>query len=236
MIKQIYLFRGDDRETYEAFKDRVGKTVQSLAENKRILYLSYTITEEPPPKVSIIPFKKKKIAAITVKMKEEKPLEDMFRLEGFEGVYSVTEALPVAYEKTWVDGEKTPGVCLLTLFKQKKSIDYKTFLDRWHNSHTPLSLKIHPLWHYNRNVVEEKLSKHSAKWDGIVEEHMRSRSELLNPFKFFGNPLVIIPRMIQVYIDTKSFLDYNTIEPYLAIEYHLKANNLTNMSDKHNKR
>jgi hypothetical protein len=96
-------------------------------------------------------------------------------------------------------------------------------LDRWHNSHTPLSLKIHPLWHYNRNVVEEKLSKHSAKWDGVVEEHMRTRSELLNPFKFFGNPLVILQRMIHVYKDTKSFLDYNTIEPYLAKEYFLKS-------------
>ena len=222
MIKQIYLVRGDDSETYEAFNNRIGLAVQRIIENRRVQHLSYTITEAPPPNISIIPFKKKKIAAITLKMKEGKPLENMLLLKGFEGVYKVTEALPVAYEKTWADGEKTPGVCLLTLFKQKKSIDYKTFLDRWHNSHTPLSLKTHPLWHYNRNVVEEKLNSNSVQWDGIVEEHMRTRAELLNPFKFFGNPLVIIPRMIQVYTDTKSFLDYKTIEPYIVAEYHIK--------------
>ncbi len=222
MIKQIYLVRGDDNETYSVFKDRIWVAVQNLAEKKDIRHLSFTITEEAPPKVSIIPFKKKKIAVITVKLKEGKPLENMLLLIGFEGAYTVTEALPVAYDKIWADGEKTPGICLLTLFKQKKSIDYKTFLDRWHNSHTPLSLKIHPLWHYNRNVVEEKLSSDSANWDGIVEEHMRTRAELLNPFKFFGNPLVIIPRMIQVYTDTQSFLDYKTIEPYLVAEYHIK--------------
>jgi len=222
MIKQIYLVRGYDSETYETFNNRIGLAVQRIIENMSVHSLSYTITEAPPPSISIIPFKKKKIAAINLKMKEGKPLENMLLLKGFEGVYKVTEALPVAYEKTWADGEKTPGVCLLTLFKQKKSIDYKTFLDRWHNSHTPLSLKIHPLWHYNRNVVEEKLSSNSVQWDGIVEEHMQTRSELLNPFKFFGNPIVIIPRMIHVYTDTRSFLDYKTIEPYLVAEYHIK--------------
>ena len=96
---------------------------------------------------------------------------------------------------------------------------YKTIIDRWHKCYTPLSLIIHPHWHYYRNVVEIKLSEDSNDWDGIVEEHMKTRSELLNPFKFFGNPLMIIPRMINVYTDTKSFLHYGTIEPYLVKEY-----------------
>lgn len=223
VTKQIYLVRGIEDESYKAFKERIHWEADVLVKDKSINQLSYTLTEEAPPSVSIIPFKKKKIASITVKKNDEKPIESLKNMNGFEGAYAVTEALPVAYEKTWADGEKTPGVCLLTLFKQKKKIDYKTFLHRWHNSHTPLSLKIHPLWHYNRNVVEEKLSEDSNGWQGIVEEHMLTRSELMNPFKFFGNPLVIIPRMINVYTDTKSFLDYGTIEPYLVAEYWLKG-------------
>lgn len=221
--KQIYLIRGEKDETYDSFKGRIHTVVKSLIKDKNIFNLSYTITEEAPPKISIIPFRKSKIACISIWKDNDEPVESLEKLNGFEGVYRVTEALPVAYSKDWTDGEKTPGVCLLTLFKQKKNIDYKTFLHRWHNSHTPLSLEIHPLWHYNRNVVEEKLSRNSKGWDGIVEEHMRTQSELLNPFKFFGNPLVIIPRMIQVYTDTKSFLDYGTIEPYLVAEYWVKS-------------
>lgn len=139
------------------------------------------------------------------------------------GGYSVEEAIPVAYEKSWEDGQATPSVCLFTLFRQKKGIDYDTFIYRWHNSHTPLSLKIHPLWHYNRNVVKEKLTDSSNLWDGIVEEHTRSTDELLNPLKFFGNPFTMIYNMIRVYFDTKSFLDYKTIEPYLATEVHIKS-------------
>ncbi len=223
MSKQIYLVRGTPGESYASFGERIFKALNELTTKDEVTGLSYTLTEERPPAISIIPFSKKKMASISVRTKSENPMGSILKMDGFEGAYSTTEALPVAYEKTWADGEKTPGVCLLTLFRQKKNIDHETFLDRWHNSHTPMSLKYHPLWHYNRNVVDSNLSDHSAVWHGIVEEHMRTRSELLNPFKFFGNPLVIIPRMINVYRDTNSFLDYKTIETYLVAEYHLKS-------------
>jgi hypothetical protein len=86
-----------------------------------------------------------------------------------------------------------------------------------------LSLKIHPLWHYSRNVVESKISNESQDWDGIVEEHFRQKRDLLNPFRMFGNPLVILYRFYQVYSDTRSFLDYKTIEPFLVEEYYIKS-------------
>ncbi|MEJ2593877.1 MAG: hypothetical protein P8100_01815 [bacterium] len=222
MSKQIYLVRGTPEESYTSFGDRIYKALDELTRKEEITSLSYTITEEHPPAISIIPFKKKKIACISIWTKSANPFGSIVEMNGFEGTYSATEALPVAYDKTWADGEKTPGVCLLTLFRQKKGIAYETFLNRWHNSHTPMSLKYHPLWHYNRNVVDSNLSDQSAVWHGIVEEHMRTRSELLNPFKFFGNPMVIIPRMINVYRDTNSFLEYKTIEPYLVAEYWVK--------------
>lgn len=60
---------------------------------------------------------------------------------------------------------------------------------------------------------------HPAWYDGIVEEQVRTRSELLNPFKFFGRPHRVIQNMLAVYLDTKSFLDYKKIETYLAVEY-----------------
>lgn len=223
VIKQIYLVRGTDQENYVEFGERVKKTLAPLPGINGIINLSYTITEEKPPTISIIPFSKNKIASISIKRRNDKPEESIVKMDGFDGGYSITEALPVAYEKTWEDGELSPGVCLLTLFQQKKNIDRSTFIDRWHNSHTPLSLKIHPLWHYNRNVVDSALTEASAPWQGIVEEHMRTRSELLNPFKFFGPPHLILQRMLQVYTDTKSFLDYKTIETYLVAEYHLKS-------------
>lgn len=222
MTKYIYLIRGNNSESYQDFKKRIMAASQAAIGQCDVLKL--TITEREPPKFSVIPYEKTRIAVISAYHNGDSDvLPVLTEIERFTGVYRVTEALPVQYEKTWPDGDITPGVCLLTLFRKKKNLDYDVFIDRWHNGHTPLSLKIHPLWHYNRNVVEEKLSSASEDFDGIVEEHCRTPSELFNPFKFFGKPLIVIPRMISVYRDVRSFIDYPSIESYLVSEYFLKS-------------
>ena len=222
MDKTIYLVRAHQAENYLDFKKRVFKIARQILASKPI-ELKVVLTENAPPALAIIPFKKKKVATISAKYeKDEKAIKSAHEKD-FAGMYKVSEVMPVAYNKNWQDGEATPGICLLTLFNKKKDIEYNRFLDIWHHSHTPLSLKIHPLWNYNRNVVENRDDENIEKWDGIVEEHFKEKSDLLNPFKFFGNPLRIIPNMIAVYRDTKSFLDYASIEPYLAMEYHLKS-------------
>jgi hypothetical protein len=71
--------------------------------------------------------------------------------------------------------------------------------------------------------MDKKLTETSVQWDGIVEEFMKTKAELLNPFKFFGPPHVILQRMINVYRDTSSFLDYKTIQPYYVAEYWVKS-------------
>lgn len=221
MLKEIYLIRGEKSENYETFKERMFTSVMQIKNEVKPIALKFTITDKPAPVLSIIPFKRSKIAAISVCRREEGLIESLIQDEGFYGAYRVKEALPVSYDKYWKDTEPTPGVCMLTIFKRKKGIDYESFIDRWHNSHTPLSLRIHPLWNYVRNVVEKSLTIHSAKFEGIVEENFKTSSDLLNPFRFFGNPLVILYRMLQVYTDTKAFIDYPSMETYLTTEYHV---------------
>jgi hypothetical protein len=223
MNKEIYLIRGTDREGYMEFYNRILTLALSLEKEINPESIKFTITAVAPPRITIIPFKRSKIAAVSIYKSDPEPSEMPGSAEGFCGAYRVTEALPVAYKKNWKDGEPTPGACLLTLFSKKKSIDYATFIDRWHNGHTPLSLRIHPLWNYVRNVVNESLAENSVWFDGIVEEQVQAAPYLLNPFRFFGNPLIIIPRMIMVYSDTKSFIDYPGMETYLAAEYHIKS-------------
>jgi hypothetical protein len=223
MNKEIYLVRGTNDESYQDFYSRISGLASLLAREINPVALKFTITETAPPGLTIIPFKRNKIAAISVYKSNPAPVEELRKEEGFYAAYRVTEALPVAYQKNWKDGEPTPGACLLTLFSKKKSIDYKTFIHRWHNGHTPLSLRFHPLWNYVRNVVDESLFENSTWFDGIVEEQVQEAKDLLNPFRFFGNPLIIIPRMLMVYSDTKSFIDYPGMETYLAAEYHIKS-------------
>ncbi len=223
MRKEIYLIEGLKGETYDGFSNRITTIAKEVIESSKIHQLKVTFTNTPPPKISIIPFKGKKIAAFTILTISENQITKLVNSVGFVGAYEVEEALPVKYEKTWQDSTFTPGICLFTLFSQKKGMSHERFIDIWHNSHTPLSLKIHPLWNYNRNVVNKKLTSDTFPWDGIVEEQFRTTSELLNPIKFFGNPLVMFYRMWQVYSDTQSFLDYKSIEPYYANELIIKS-------------
>lgn len=220
-MKFIYLIESVDSESYSSFSARILGLLSGVKDSFKPVSMWVTITHEPPPVFSVIPFKKKKLAAISLISGQQRIIEDLVNDKGFQGLYEADEALPVSYDKTWSNGEFTPGGCLLTLFKKKEGITYDLFLHRWHNSHTPLSLRIHPLWHYNRNVVKPLDVKGPVIWDGIVEEHFRRKEDLLNPFRFFGNPVVILPRMIEVYRDTRSFIDYKTIEPLLTREYHV---------------
>jgi len=223
MMKEIYIIGGMNEETYQAFTDRMLATAEEVASVYHPGKLWITLTESPPPLVSIIPFKRGKLAAFSLLRKEGEGKECslLTSMAGFRFASRVEEAIPVNYARNWPCGTVTPGICMLTLFRSRKDISQDVFIDRWHNSHTPLSLRIHPLWHYNRNVVTAPLGSGESGWDGIVEEHFKMRKDLLNPFRFFGNPLVILPRMIEVYHDTNSFLDYKTIEPWLVREYHI---------------
>ncbi|MDX2443847.1 MAG: hypothetical protein QNK30_08605, partial [Bacteroidales bacterium] len=176
MRKEIYLIKGLEKESYIDFIERIISLSKSLTKNKETEEIKLSLTIKPPPRFSIIPFKKDKIAALSLNHLGKDFNEELILEKGFSGTFYVNEALPVYYEKNWPDLQATPGVCLLTLFRQKHGIDYDTFIHRWHNSHTPLSLKIHPLWNYNRNVVKGGHPANINHWDGIVEEQFRTQS------------------------------------------------------------
>ena len=223
MQKEIYIIRGLPGEDYKIFKDRIFRLSKDVLEKTMPEKLKICLTEKKPPRISIIPFKRNKIAVLSIYRNKGAVLKLITASPGFVGSYAVEEAIPVSYTKSWEDGTSTPGECLLTLFHKKPGIDQDTFIKRWHEGHTPLSLKLHPLWNYNRNVVHGKLTDNSLWYDGIVEEQVQKASDLLNPCVFFG-PLLKVPiHMYQVFMDTRSFIDMRRIETYLASEFFLKS-------------
>lgn len=220
MQKEIYILDSHLKEDYKSFKNRIFRLSEALIEQYAPETLKTCLTLRRPPFFSIIPFKKEKIAVISLSRKTNSPVDLLTQAEGFRGGYVVEEAIPVAYEKNWEDGSPTPGVCLLTLFHKKPGLDKETFIRRWHEGHTPLSLRLHPLWNYMRNVVSNTVSNESDWYDGIVEEQFQTSSDLLNPCIFFGPPLKVPLHMYQVWMDTRSFIDMKKIETYLCTEYH----------------
>lgn len=188
--------------------------------------LQLTVTEEPPPRLSFFPFKRQPIAIFNVYDRVGDPsryAEVLKSRASSVSGYEVDEAYPVPYVRGWRDGEPTPSPILLTMLRKKPGVSPEEFISRWHDGHTPLSLQIHPLWYYQRNVVRQPITEGADTSDGIVLEACRTRGELLNPARFFGGALKMLPNMLRVANDIRGFLDMKKTETFYATEYHLRS-------------
>jgi hypothetical protein len=223
MLKTIYIVKGLPDEDYKQFEKRMFSLAERITSLVKPDTLKLNLTLEAPPILSVIPFSRLMVAAFSVTGKTSEPIHAISETGGYNGTYQVEEAVPVSYVKEWEDGTPTPGTCMLTLFRRKPGLDDETFLRRWHDGHTPLSLRLHPLWNYNRNVVTCASGDSRVPHEGIVEEQFLTKAELLNPFRFFGPPLKTPLHMLQVLKDSRSFIDMKTIEIYLTTEFHLKS-------------
>jgi hypothetical protein len=203
-------------------RDEVAPRLLALGPDK----LQLTVTESAPPKPSLFPFKQEPLALFNVYDQAGDPsrfTEALCREAPSVAGYEVEEAFPVSYEKTWRDGEPTPSPILLTMLHKKPGITSEEYIRRWHGGHTPLSLEIHPLWYYQRNVVRKPVTEGAEPSDGIVLEACPTRADLLNPARFFGGALKMVPNMVRVAKDIQGFLDMKKTETFYATEYHLRS-------------
>ncbi len=118
--------------------------------------------------------------------------------------YLVTESIPRAdHDRDWPDGETSPGVTVFTFFPKPDRVDDATFFERWHGSHTPLSLEIHPLWAYVRNAVARPVTDGAPPYRAIVVERFRELDDVLDPMRFFGSKDAIgrIMADLQTFVD-----------------------------------
>ena len=191
--------------------------------------LKLTATLEGPPRWSVIPFSQRPLALVTIETPNAGALAATVSSAGLDRLeiasldrYHVQTAEPVPVTLPAHTDGTTSGVELLTLFRRKPGLDDATFIERWHGGHTPLSLEIHPLRGYIRNVVQARRPETAVPLDGIVEEHFACRRDLLNPTVFFGGALLMIPNMIRVAADIRRFIDLRTLETYWVAERWLR--------------
>ena len=182
-----------------------------------------TLTTADPPRLSITPYKKKRIALVSV-WEQQASREAAWAnraCDSWKGPchgYRVEESTPRSYERTWPAGTQTPGIGLLTLFRARKGLAHDDFIRMWHQGHTPLGMSVHPLWNYVRNVVLSPIITGSPPLGGIVEEHVRTREDMLNPVRFFGGIAGMVPNMVRIGLDIRKWMDFGSIENYLVTE------------------
>ncbi len=230
MNKYQYIIRDASERSQSEFRAQIFDVLlpTALALNPNGLKIS--ITDIARPRITVLPLRKENLALISLWSDNDKlPLEwqDSITLPDLTiHGYRIEESAPVAYAKTWNDGETSPGVVLLTLLKQNPKLSYNTFMHEWHERHTPKAMRIHPFWNYIRNVIKEKIITDSPDFEGIVEEHFRTREDCINPVRMFGGALKFIPNMIEVGLHAKHFLDLGLTENYLLSETHVLSQEL----------
>lgn len=209
-----------------------GQVVPALLDSG-VVQLKLSITEQAPPRWTVLPLRREPMALLSLWGAAEddgawRSIADATTLRW--AAYRVQESTPLRYPRDWVDGQRSPGAVLLSLFRPRSGLSQQRFLDVWHGEHTPLALRIHPLWNYVRNVVDEPLSPQAPPFAGIVEEHFQQQGDILDPRRFFGGSDrpdalrgEVVRNMARVALHTRTFLDLGSVQNYLLREYHLRS-------------
>ena len=83
--------------------------------------------------------------------------------------YLVTESVPMPPPQT-APGARTPGLANIALLRRPADLDETTWLNRWHNDHTPVAIATQATFGYVQNHVVRPLTKDAAPVSAIVEE------------------------------------------------------------------
>jgi hypothetical protein len=147
--------------------------------------------------------------------------------------YLVTESLCEDYGTTpdwptprdWPDGERSPGITVLTVFDKKPGLPDDVFYGHWYGHQTPMSAGMQPRVRYVRNAVVRGVTPGAPPLRAIVEESWPTVAHLTDPSLFFGAADDLeMAENIRVMLDSmKVFADASTLRTFTMSEYLLKT-------------
>jgi hypothetical protein len=102
----------------------------------------------------------------------------------------VAESVPKAYgrSRSWPDGERSPGMSILTFFDKGEGVTVEDYYRIWHGEHTPLTFEMHPFWLYVRNQTLRAITPGAPSVRGIVYEAVAADEDMLDLTRLFGCP------------------------------------------------
>ncbi len=115
--------------------------------------------------------------------------------------YLVTESIVREYQaQDWLVGERSPGITLVAAFRKPAVLADEEFYRRWHEGHSKLSLKVHPLCRYVRNTVARVITPGAPDFRAIVEERVR-RYEDMEPEAFYRGQQSLVANDLATFVD-----------------------------------
>lgn len=163
-----------------------------------------------------------------------RPCEEILaRICPRRAVYLVSEALYRDYGgnahaplRDWPDGERSPGVLVLTLLERPGHLEKSAWLAHWHGVQSPVSEGLQPRTRYVRNEVIRSLGDDAPPWEGIVEECWPSAGHVTDPLLFYlaeGSPERMREHVSRMMESVTAFLELPRIRCVPMSEYLVKT-------------
>jgi hypothetical protein len=139
-----------------------------------------------------------------------------------ESLYEDYGTTSHATARTWPDGTRSPGVLTVSLIHRPADLDYRTWIERWHGTQSPLSGRLQPRCRYVRNEVVRALTEGAPEIDGIVEEAWPSVAHVADPMLFFnadGDDAVLSEHISAMLDSVNACLDLERLRNTTMSEY-----------------
>jgi hypothetical protein len=186
----------------------------------------------PPPADEVQPF-----ALVSVwldRYDDRAPYEALLR-EASDRVagYLVTESLYTDYggnrfsgPRTWPDGERSPGIVMVTLLRRPARMSPQEWITHWHTVQSPVSEAMQPRMRYVRNAVARPVTTGAPPIEGIVEEAWPTAEHLTDPMLFYcadGDPERMQRHVGEMLESVTAFLDLADLRSFTTSEYLLRT-------------
>jgi len=162
------------------------------------------------------------------------PFEDVLRgaSQRLAG-YLVTESLYTDYgdnrfapPRSWPDGDRSPGLSVVTLLEKPDRLSYDEWVAHWHGVQSPVSAAMQPRTRYVRNAVARAVTAEAPPVLGIVEECWPSAEHLTDPMLFYcadGSKETLRRNVERMLESVTAFLDLDRIRTMTMSEYLLRS-------------
>ncbi|MFT4571272.1 MAG: hypothetical protein ACI8TX_001711 [Hyphomicrobiaceae bacterium] len=162
------------------------------------------------------------------------PCEELLRdlgsaLHGYlvtESLYTEYGGNPHAEPRHWPDGERSPGLTMLTLLAKPDRLTYEQWIEHWYGMQSPVSERLQPRIRYVRNAVARALTPNAKPWLGIVEECWAAPEDITDPHRFYltgGSDEVLNRNLTEMLESVGGFLELEQIRSYMLSEYILRS-------------
>ena len=139
-----------------------------------------------------------------------------------ESIYEDYGTTPHSAARGWPDGERSPGVLTVSLIHRPADLDYRTWIERWHGTQSPVSARLQPRCRYVRNEVVRALTPEAPDVDGIVEEAWPSAAHVADPMLFFnaaGDDALLSAHVAEMLDSVQGCLDLTRLRNTTMSEY-----------------